>query len=66
MPSLTEGDRKVLRYDRPKLPCKTCGGRLIDNYCRQCDEFFWRCDDGCPHDHPGHRTYAKEVGLCPS
>ena len=65
MPSLTEDDRKTL-LGVQKEPCPKCGQKIYKNYCRKCDEFFYRC--GCPvepnepdsfyhNNHSGHRTY---------
>lgn len=65
MPSLEPGDIDLLLLGKTH-PCPTCPALCFKNYCRECDEFFWQCPAGCLHDHPGHRTYEKEVTPCPS
>jgi hypothetical protein len=43
--------------------CCTCTGAARKNYCRKCDEFYYRCflnpqaPPRCPDLHEGHKTY---------
>lgn len=62
MPAL---DDETLRQSRAKIRyCSECLNFELENYCRQCDEFFiYGHDKNCkrnPHQHEkheGHRTY---------
>lgn len=62
MPSLDPEHRKLicrfLGYN-----CSKCGQRVYRDYCRQCDEFLFECQEGCPNndtEHIGHRRYPRE------
>lgn len=57
MPSLEPDEIDQMR--RRSLKCHRCKEAMSENYCRECDEFFWIC--GCKRTpaetHENHRTY---------
>lgn len=65
MPSLSPDQVKALLSEHDPDICPECGQRIVKNYCRQCDEFFYAGHEPtCPRmtgtwsdDHAGHRTY---------
>jgi putative RNA 2'-phosphotransferase len=59
MPLLDRADIDALREEAP-VACTKCSRPARRDYCRQCDEFFWRCCS-CPSEHAAHRTYASVV-----
>jgi len=64
MPALSEEQLHHLKT-RPPDRCRNCGYEIWQNYCRQCDEFFWvghsvfckKATPGGDDDHCEHRTY---------
>lgn len=63
MPLLDSDQQKRLLGPRDH-PCYECKQPLVQNYCRQCDEFFdinhtSTCKEGNrpENNHHGHRTY---------
>lgn len=65
MPSLSNEQQRQLKAE-PPMKCHICGMVIRNNYCRECDEFFyeghdpncsWLNDPNNREDHRGHRTY---------
>jgi hypothetical protein len=57
-------DDDLAELERAQLaPCWSCKGASRKNYCRQCDEYYYRCflnpeaPPRCPDGHEGHKTY---------
>ena len=63
MPYIDPEHRQELLGDLERA-CDWCKGRLMRDYCRQCDEFFrWCCEQaGLETRHVGHRRYLNADG----
>ena len=62
MPYLAPEERdSLLGAVDPKVAvCERCEQPVSRGYCRQCDEFFFKCElCNRPHGHEGHRTYER-------
>jgi predicted RNA-binding Zn-ribbon protein involved in translation (DUF1610 family) len=60
MPYLSPPERDAMLGAVDAPVCPRCGQAVRKGYCRECDEFFYKCElCNLPHGHEGHRTYER-------